>query len=156
MDKKQLLDFLNFAAQFAPERIKKGEALKAGMKRWKFVKDIDSIIIGNDDEEQKKAEAEDQLMLQHSPALVGPNENHMIHIAVHKKNGQNPMVAQHIMAHGGFLGIHPKGKGKPQKGDLKPPRIAQNPEMSRQGAPSSAGVNSSIQNKGIGTGKESM
>ena len=156
VDRKQLLDFLSFAASFAPERLKKDEVIKAGIKRWKFVKDIDKIVITGDQDEASKAEGENQLMLQGHPQIVGPNENHMIHIQIHEKVKGNSLVDEHIVRHGQKLGIQPQsGKSnKPQKGDVRSPRISQNPEMTRQGLPSPASVNQSIQNQGVGTGKE--
>ena len=158
VDRKQLLDFLSFAATFAPERLKKDETLKAGIKRWKFVKDIDKIVISGDEEEQKKAMGENQLMQQGHPQLVGPNENHMIHLGVHEQAKGNPLVDQHIIAHGQFMGIKPQsGKSnKPQKGDQRLPAKSTNPEMQRKGIPNQGDIMGSVQNRGIGTGPRSM
>lgn len=160
VDRKQLLDFLSFAASFAPERLKKDETLKAGIKRWKFVKDIDKIVIGFDDEEKRLAMEENQLMLQGHPQTVGPNEPHDVHIQIHQQASGHPLVDQHIMLHGQRMGIIPEGgkdnqgsqqDGGPQDGDVRPPQKSIKPEQTRQGIPSQGGIYQSVQNQGVGS-----
>lgn len=155
-DRKQLLDFLSFAATFAPERLKKDELLKAGIKRWKFIKDIDKIVISNDEGEMQAAMQETQLMMQGAPQVISPNENHMIHIQEHQKGAGNPIVDAHIAEHGKFLGIGAESQGasqraqqtnKPQAGDIRPPMKSTNPEVTRQSVPTRASVNASVGNK---------
>lgn len=151
VDRKQLLDFLSFAASFAPERLKKDEVLKQGIKRWKFVKDVDKCVISGDEEEMKVAMQENQLMLQGAPQLVSPNENHMIHIQAHTQAKGNPLVDQHIVEHGKFLGIE---TNKPQQGDIRGARVSTLPETTRQGITNASDIDQSINNQGVSTGAQ--
>lgn len=146
-DKKQLLDFLSFAAQFAPERLKKDEVLKSGIKKWKFEKDVDKLVITNDEEEEKCAEEENGFLEANHPCIVSPNNNHQIHLQTHAKGKKTPALAQHILDHAKFAGLLPGAQGqgsqggnsKPraQKGDVRLPQKSMTPEITRQSVPNS-------------------
>lgn len=146
-DKKQLLDFLSFAAQFAPERLKKDEVLKAGIKKWKFEKDVDKLVLTNDDEEEKCAEEETGFLEANHPCIVSPNNNHQIHLQAHAKGKKTPALAQHILDHAKFAGLLPGAQGpgseggnskpKAQKGDVRLPQKSMTPEITRQSIPNS-------------------
>lgn len=166
VDRKQLLDFLQFAGTVAPERLNKDEVLKAGFKRWKFEKDLDKLVITNDDGEIAAAQEENGLMASNIPCIVSPNNNHLLHLQEHAKAPITTSRDQHMLEHAKFGGLLPgdNGKasegnpqaaqqnGKPQAGDLKPPMLSTNPETQRQGIPATDRINSSVQDKGAGTG----
>ncbi len=165
VDRKQLLDAISIVANIAPERLKKDEAIKAIFKKFKFDK-MNKIVISHDNEEIQAATQENELMLKGAPQVVTPNENHILHIQVHSQAKGHPLVDEHIMQHGKFMGIQPKDSGgggqpgvsnQPQEGDKRPPIKATNPETVRQGIPSEAGINQGVQNQGAGsTGKGMM
>lgn len=162
VDRKQLLDFLSFAGAVAPERLRKDEIIKAGFKKWKFEKDIDKLVITNDEDEYKCAEEENGLLAANIPCIVSPNNNHQIHLEEHVKAPPTAARDQHIMEHakfGGLLpGALPGGEGQaaqqksPQAGDTGFPKQSTNPEISRQGIPAADRVNASVQDAGPGTG----
>lgn len=164
VDRKQLLDFLSFIASFAPERLKKDEVIKVGMKRWKFSKDIDKMVLTHDEDERKAAQEENKLLMADVPQVVSPNENHEIHMMEHIKGMNNPTKAGdiHITEHAKWMGIKPKGSaqgeggGGPQQGDVRMPMNSTNPEMVRQGTPSSSGIMKSVQDRGVGTGAKAV
>jgi hypothetical protein len=154
-DRKQLLDAISVMAQFAPERLKKDEVCKAIIKKWKFEKDVDKLVMTNDNEEEKCAEEETGFLEANHPCIVSPNNNHQIHLAAHAKGKKTPALAQHILDHAKFAGLLPgaQGKGseggvKAQKGDKRPPMMSTNPEMVRQKAPTMAGAMSAANNAG--------
>jgi hypothetical protein len=159
-DKKQLLDLVSIVMTIAPERIKKGEFVERLLKRFKFAKDLNKIVISSDDDEKQKAQQENQLMLQGHPQTVGPNEPHDVHIQEHLQAAGHPLVDQHIVAHGQKMGIVGKGKGAGQRqgeqqgqvqaGDNRPPVQSTNPEIARQGIPNSAGIAGAARNPGPG------
>jgi hypothetical protein len=162
VDRKQLLDFLAFAASFAPERLKKDETLKAGIKRWKFIKDIDKIVISSDDEEMQRAQLENQLMLAGHPQTVGPNEPHDVHLKIHQQAAGTPLIDQHFVETARRMGLFPQGAQQaqqgatPQEGDIKSPRRSIMPEKAREGIPSEGDIYQSSHNMGVGTGEEAM
>ena len=159
VDRKQLLDYASIVMSIAPERIKKDEFIKQLTKKFKFVKDVDKIIIGFEEEETQKAQGENQLMLQGAPQLVGPNEPHDIHIQQHQQAAGHPLVDKHMVEHGQRMGINPQSKGGgggqqgggPQEGDKRPPKQSTNPEIARQGIPKSGDIMQSAQNIGPGS-----
>jgi uncharacterized protein YeaC (DUF1315 family) len=156
-DKKQLLDMVSIIMSVAPERIKKGEFVERLLKRFKFAKDLDKIVISSDEDEQKKAMAENELMVAGHPQVPGPNEPHDVHIQEHIKAAGHPLVDQHIVATGQLMGIKPKGdkqgeqQGAPQSGDTRPPKQSTNPEIARQGMPSNASISGQAHNAGPGS-----
>ncbi len=168
VDRKQLLDLASIVSTIAPERLNKGEFVKVLLKKFKFAKDLDRIVISSDNEEMMTAQEENQYMSQGMPQAVSPNENHTLHIQVHSQAAGNPIVDEHIVRHGQFLGIketgnpmeHTGGGGqsgvgpRPQEGDMRPPTKSSNPELTRQGAYNEGDINQSTQNLGIGTGPE--
>jgi len=153
VDRIQLLDYASVVMSIAPERIKKDEFLKQLTRKFKFIKDVDKIVIGFDEEEKQRAQQENQLMTQGHPCLVGPNEPHDVHIQQHVQAKGHPLVDKHIVEHGQRMGLIDKsGKGQgPQEGDARGPMQSTNPEQMRQSAPSKAGINQSVQNLGAGS-----
>lgn len=155
VDRKQLLDYASIISTIAPERIKKDEFCKELTKRFKFVKDVDKIIISNDGAEQEAAMKENQLLGADVPQVVGPNENHELHVQVHSQI-QHPTRASdiHLQEHAQFLGMNnPQGA---QQGDTRPPMKSSNPEINRQGMTNQGDIYQSTQNVGVGTGPEAM
>lgn len=166
VDRKQLLDFLQFAGTIAPERLNKDEVLKAGFKRWKFEKDIEKLVITNDAGEIESATEENGLLAANIPCIVSPNNNHLLHLQEHAKAPPTATRDQHMLDHAKFGGLLPgmegsasegnpqasKQSGGPQKGDIAGPKPSTNPEVQRQGIPASDRVNASVQDKGAGTG----
>ena len=155
VDRKQILDLASIVSTVAPERINKGEFVKQLLKRFKFAKDLDSIVIGSDEEEKACAELENQLMLKGAPQAVSPNQNHQIHIAVHSQVQGNPIIDEHIIEHGKRMGIMPSGGGGggggAQQGDIRPPIQSTNPEQVRKGIPTQGSEYQATQNKGVGS-----
>lgn len=166
VDRKQLLDFLQFAGAVAPERLNKDEVLKAGFKRWKFEKDLDKLVITNDDGERQAADEENALMATNIPCIVSPNNNHIIHLEEHAKAPPTTARDQHMLEHAKFGGLLPGAEGGaseanrqasqqaggPQKGDLNAPMKSTNPEQQRQGIPAANRVNATANDMGAGTG----
>lgn len=166
VDRKQLLDFLQFAGAVAPERLNKDEVLKAGFKRWKFEKDLDKLVITNDDGERKAAIEENALMTTNIPCIVSPNNNHLIHLEEHAKAPPTTARDQHMLEHAKFGGLLPGAEGVaseanaqasqqaggPQKGDVKAPVKSTNPETQRQGVPAADRMTASANDMGPGTG----
>jgi hypothetical protein len=142
-DKKQLLDAVSIMANIAPERLKKDQVLKALIKKFKFEKDVDKLVITNDDDEEKCAQEETGFLEANHPCIVSPNNNHQIHLQIHAQGKKTPALAQHILDHAKFAGLLPGaqgagsegGNGKPQQGDKRPPMKSTNPEIVRQAVP---------------------
>ena len=152
VDRKQWLDAISIAGSLAPERLRKDEALKATFKTFKYVKDVDKIILSNDDEEIKVAMEENQMMTNGIPQLVSPNENHAVHLQVHQEAAGDELTDIHILEHGKYMGLGMDN----QKGDARPPRKSTNPEISRQGNTNEGDIYQSVQNKGVGTKSAEM
>lgn len=166
VERKQLLDFLQFAGTLAPERLNKDEVLKAGLKRWKFEKDLDKLVITNDAGEIQAADEENGLLTSNIPCIVSPNNNHLLHLQEHAKAPPTTARDQHMLDHAKFGGLLPGASGNasqgnpqasqqaggPQAGDNKPPMPSTNPEQQRQGIPSANRVTASVQDAGPGTG----
>src|SRR3990167_10924474 len=85
VERKQWLDAMSIISTIAPERLNKEEAVKSIVKTFKYIKDINKIVISNDEGEMQAATQENQLMSQGMPQVVSPNENHQIHIQVHSQ-----------------------------------------------------------------------
>lgn len=156
-DRKQLLDAISVMQAIAPERLKKDEVLKAMIKKWKFEKDVDKLVLTNDDEETKCAEEETGFLEANHPCIVSPNNNHQIHLGVHAKGNKTPALAQHILDHAKFAGLLPGGQGegseggkgkRPQEGDKRPPMQSSNPEIVRQKTPSLGQITGAAANMG--------
>lgn len=166
VDRKQLLDFLQFAGAVAPERLNKDEILKSGFKKWKFEKDVEKLVITNDAGEIEAATEENGLLAANIPCIVSPNNNHLLHLQEHVKAPPTATRDQHMLDHAKFGGLLPGAEGNasegnnkasqqaggPQKGDIAAPKQSVNPEVQRQGVPASDRVNASVQDKGPGTG----
>lgn len=158
-DRKQLLDAISVMAQFAPERLKKDEVLKAIIKKWKFDKDVDKLVLSNDDGEIKCAQEENGFLEANHPCVVSPNNNHQIHLQEHAKGKKTPALAQHIIDHAQFAGLLPgaqgpgseggdKKKGGAQQGDKRPPMQSTNPEIVRQKTPNMGQIMGAAANNG--------
>ena len=145
VDRKQWLDAISIAGSIAPERLKKDEALRLTFKTFKYVKDVDKIILSNDDEEIRVAMEENKLLISGVPQLVSPNENHTVHIQAHQEAAGKEMVDLHILEHGKYMGMGIK----PQAGDRRPPTQSTNPEITRQGITDEGDILQSIANMGV-------
>lgn len=158
IERKQWLDAMSIISTIAPERLNKEEAIKSIVKTFKYVKDVNRIVISNDEGEMQTATQENQLMLQGMTQAVSPNENHQIHIQIHSQAAGNDIVDQHILEHAKFMGLPTKsGVGdKPQAGDIRPPIKSSNPDIVRQGNTREGDIYQSIQNAGVGTGEEAI
>lgn len=164
VERKQYLDAVSVMMSVAPDRIKKDEFMKIFAKKFKFTRDVDRIIITNDDAEREAAQAENQLLNADVPQVVSPNENHKIHFEEHIKGGQPTRSMDiHLLEHGKYLGINPSEKGEggggdssqPQQGDVRPPMKSTNPDVVRKGNTSQGDIAQSARNMGPGTGAES-
>lgn len=160
VDRKQWLDAVSIASSIAPERLKKDETLKSIFKTFKYIKDLDKIVIGFDEEETQSAMRENELMSQGAPQAVSPNENHLIHIQVHSQATPNELIDNHIAEHGKYLGVNPNQTAqqisKPQSGDRRPPMKSVAPEKIRESPPEEGDIYQSVQNLGVGTGEEAI
>lgn len=168
VDRKQLLDAISIANAIAPEVIKKDATVSAIFKKFKFEKDIEKLVITNDDGERQAAIEENALMASNIPCIVSPNNNHLIHLEEHSKQQSTPALDQHMLEHAKFGGLLPgvngaasegnaqasQQTGKPQKGDIRPPMQSTNPEIARQGIPSANRVTASANDNGPGTGQK--
>ncbi len=148
VDRKQFMDAVSIAASIAPERLKKDEVLRQLFDRFKYIKDLDRIVISNDEGEIKAAQEENQFLSANSPQVVSPNENHEIHVQVHAEAQPTDATNVHVADHGDFLGI----TQKPQAGDSRPPTQSTNPEIARQGITNQADLQGETQNMGVQTG----
>ena len=152
VDRKQWLDAISIAGTLAPEKLKKDEALRITFKTFKYVKDVDKIIISNDEEEIKVAAEENKMMVARIPQLVSPNENHAVHLSIHQQAAGNEVVDIHILEHGKYMGMGMN----PQKGDIRPPVKSTNPEIARQGISDESDIYQSVQNMGAATKSPGM
>lgn len=158
VDKKQLLDFASVAATIAPDKLKKGKFLEKLTERFKFVKDVEQVIKTDEEGEMQTAMQENQFMLQGHPQTVSPNEDHEVHVPVHQQIAGTPLADEHIIQHGGFMGITPEsgvGAG-PQAGDRRPPMKSTAPEKMREAPPKQGDIYQSVQNLGVGSGQEAV
>lgn len=158
VERKQWLDAMSIIATIAPERLNKEEAVKSIVKTFKYIKDINKIVISNDEGEMQTAMQENQLMTEGMLQAVSPNENHQIHIQAHSQMAGNEIIDEHILEHAKFMGLPMKsGVGsKPQKGDIRPPMKSSNPEIVRQGATKEEDIYQSVGNLGVGSGTEAI
>lgn len=162
VDRKQLLDAISIVASIAPDRMKKDETVKAIYKKFKFEKDVEKLVISNDDGERQAAMEENALMATNIPCIVSPNNNHIIHLEEHAKAAPTTARDQHMLEHAKFGGLLPGDNGvasesnpnasNPQKGDIRPPVNSVNPEIARQGIPAANRVTATANDKGPGTG----
>lgn len=153
VDFKQTLDMISIIASFAPERLKKDEVVKILLKKKKFAKDLDKIVITSDEEELAAAEEENKLLAGGVPQVVGPNENHMLHMQSHEQSGiVNDSMDLHKIEHGKYMGI----AQTPQEGDRRSPMQSTKPEIVRQGNTKEADIYQSTQNLGVSTGVEGV
>lgn len=155
VDRKQILDFASIVMSIAPEKINKDEFVKQLIKKFKFTKEVDRMVVTNDAEEQEAAQEENGLMAQGHPQIVSPNENHQLHIQVHSQGAKNHLTDLHIQDHAKHMGVMPGGQG-PQKGDVRPPMKSSNPEIARQGITNQGDIHQSVQNVGVGSGAEAQ
>jgi hypothetical protein len=153
VDRKQLLDMISIAGTIAPERINKGEAVKALFKKFKFAKDLKKVVITSDEEEQQAAIQENQLLGNNMPQVVSPNENHVIHLQVHQQGKPTPSMDVHMKEHGKFLGIPDEGNKGAVPGN-RPPMQSSNPRIVRQGNTNQGDLMQESNNLGVGTGPE--
>ncbi|MDD5387589.1 MAG: hypothetical protein PHQ22_10390 [Sulfuricurvum sp.] len=148
VETKQAIDIITVLGTLMPERLNKPEIAKALFRRNKFSKDLDKLIIGNDEAEIMAAEEENKLLGMNIPQVVSPNENHQLHVAVHGKMTQPTDAGDlHLSQHGKFMGI---------AGMTSKPKTSTNPEIKRQGLPNESDTLQSVQNMGVGTGPETM
>ena len=153
IDRKQLLDYISIIANIAPERIKKDTLIKKLNQKFKFDK-MDSIVISSDEQEIQAAQKENELLYQNIPQVVGPNENHQIHVQVHSQMPPSEAGDVHIKDHSVFMGISQEGKS--QQGDTRPPMKSTNPEQVRSGLTNEGDIYQEAENIGIGSGSEAM
>lgn len=146
IDRKQLLDYASIVSTIAPERIKKDEFIKQLTKKFKFVKDVEKIIISSDEEETRTATEENKLLGANVPQVVGPNENHELHIKIHSQAQKTDALDIHISDHGSFLNISGTKPG--------PKATTSNPKITGQGITNEGDIYQSTQNLGVGTGPE--
>lgn len=137
IERKQWSDLASVIKANFPNRLKEDEFLKQLLKKYNF-NDMDKIIISSDDEETAVAQKENELLLKGVPQVVGPNENHMIHLQVHAQAYQVPgmqitdQMNQHIIEHEDKMRMK-NPSAFPQKGDSKLPTQSNSPDQSRQG-----------------------
>lgn len=147
VDRKQLLDFASILNSIAPERLRKDEFAKQLVKKFKFTKEVDKLVITNDDQEAQAAMEENQLLASGIPQIVSPNTNHEIHIKVHSQMPPTPAGDHHIADHAKYMpqmAAETGGQGK-KPGDIK-----------KEGMTNQGDVYQSAQNLGVGTGPESQ
>lgn len=122
-----------------PYRIREDKLLKQWLKKIEF-RDIDDLVITNDDEEIAVAQQENRLLMQGIRQLNSPNENHMLHLKVHSQiqqtSGLNPTPEydEHVIKHAEYL-KEQTPTIQPQKGDKSIAPITTTPEIRRQGTP---------------------
>lgn len=139
VERKQWMDLTGTIVANFPNRIKQGEYLKQLLKKFDF-KDVEDLIITNDDQEIAIAQEENKLLLQNIPQLVSPNENHILHLQVHGQVYQvpglqkTPEFGEHVFKHSKYLEQN-SPKVTPQRGDAKIAPVTTTPEMRRTGVP---------------------
>ena len=127
-----------------PNRIKDDAFLSQWLKKNDF-KDIEKIVITNDEAEIAAAQKENKLLLQGMEQVVSPNENHMLHLQVHSQIYQTPglqstpQMDAHIDAHAKFMEMN-SPKANPQRGDSKLSSQTTTPDSLRGGVPEFADI----------------
>ena len=109
VERKQLIDLtIGVLQQPAIQRFVNFRVLLQKIaKTFPALKDS-KIFTGGIEDEQQSAQLENQLMLQGNIQVVGPNDDHDIHLEVHASIAQDPktvspVVAQHIQTHSEFI-----------------------------------------------------
>ena len=108
VERKQWEQLADIVQTRFPTMVKQEIILKQLLKKYDF-KDIDEAVIGDEDIEIQVATEESRLMQKGIPQVVGPNENHEIHIGVHDQaiqqnpNGPTAEEDEHIAQHAEFL-----------------------------------------------------
>ena len=148
VDRKQLIDVVSVVAGIAPEYIKKAPFISKFLEKFKFAKDLESVVKGHEEEEMAAAQKESEYLSQNMPQVVSPNEIHEVHIKVHSQFPPNPVSDQHIAEHGQYM----QTGTTPQQGDTRAPSKSTAPEINRQGNANQGDIYQSTQNLGIGTG----
>lgn len=154
IERKQYMDFVGILKANFPGRFKEDLILKQILKKFDF-KDIENTIISFDEEEIKVAQQENKLLLQGIPQVVGPNENHMLHLKVHSQAEGNatikvtPEMDNHILQHVQFM--EQQQGVLPQEGDSKVSPRTTTPDLRRQGVTEFADIQGAIKNiRGVG------
>ena len=154
IEREQKLRLINILMQTAPDLINRGTMMKQLLRDFDM-KEIDQIVIGDEQGEQQAAMQEEQLLAQNLPQVVGPNENHDVHLQVHASAAQQapPTQArdQHLMAHQQAK-LAKSPQTRPQRGDEQGTRQAAVPDQLRQGIPQLSdmmgAVTASVANRG--------
>jgi hypothetical protein len=155
IERKQWENLAGIIKANFPGRFKEDVFLKQLLKKYDF-RDIDSMVIGLDDEEIAAAQEENKLLLQGIAQIVTPNENHMLHLQVHSQAYQvqgmqiTPQMDKHIIDH--KTALERKFPDiKPQKGDNKIAPQTTTPDLRRQGTTAFPDIAGEINNiPGVG------
>lgn len=132
VERKQWENLAQTLKTLFPNRFKEAPFIQQWLKKYDY-KDIDMTLIADDEQERAVAEEESRLMAQGIPQVVGPNENHDIHIEVHSGLLKGtPEEDEHIAQHGAFR-EQKQPLGQPQQGDTKVPAQGGRPELKREG-----------------------
>lgn len=156
VERKQWMDLTGTIIANFPQRIKQGQYLVQLLKKFDF-KDVEDLIITNDQEEIAVAQQENQLLLQGIPQLVSPNENHLLHLQVHGQASQvpgmqmTPEFDEHVLRHNQFL-EQTSPRARPQSGDSRIAPQTTTPEMRRRGTPEGVDLQGGATNIMKGTG----
>jgi len=151
VERKQWLDLTGAIKANFPERVKDDVYLEQLLKKFDF-KDIEEIIIKYDQEEIAAAQAENKLLMQGIPQVVGPNENDLLHLQVHAQVQQTPgmqptpQLDEHIVKHAESM-KRKSPTANPQRGDSKTPTQTTTPDLARGGVPEMADIIGSIRSQ---------
>ena len=155
IERKQWTDVVGMIKVNFPGRLKDDVIVPQLLKKYDF-KDIDSAVIKYDDEETAVAQKENELLMQGIQQVVGPNENHNLHLQVHAQAYQTPGMQptpeldEHISQHAEFQERLNPG-AFPQKGDSKSAVKTGSPDQKRQGVTDYADILGAVQGM-AGTG----
>ncbi|KKN70044.1 hypothetical protein LCGC14_0434910 [marine sediment metagenome] len=91
-----------------PGILPKSETVKAIIKKFPHMKELEELVKGFDEQEIQVAQEENQLLMQGIRQLVSPNENHKLHLQVHSQIYQTPGLEptkemdEHLLKHSEF------------------------------------------------------
>lgn len=156
VERKQWSDTVFGLAAAYPHRIHQGKMLTQYLKKLDF-KDVEDLIITNDEQEITVAQEENKLLLKGVPQLVSPNENHLLHLQVHGQASQTPGLPktpefdEHVLRHSEYMEQN-SPKVVPQRGDTKVSPMSAMPEQRRRGVPEGVDLQGGATNILKGTG----
>ena len=138
LERKQKLDTVNVLMAVMPDRVKQGTMAKWLLKSFDD-QEVQDMFITDDEQEVAHAAAENELLLQDMPQVVGPNELHQVHVQEHQKAIQaagttTKAMDEHILQHAQMMQMKAPG-ASPQAGDTRSPSGAAAPEQLRAGVP---------------------